>query len=77
MTGVIDEDEGLLPTTVKVVIDGMSQIIKRLSELFEVGVWNLKDIYGACTQPLDSFPNVLGVLFDLVDVLDFLISCRI
>ena len=38
MTGVIEEDEGLLATTFPVVIDGMSQILNRLTELFEVGV---------------------------------------
>ena len=76
MTGVIEEDEGLSPTTYPVVTDGMSQILNRLFEFVEVGVCNLKDIYGACTKSSDSFPHVLGVIFDLVNVLEFFISSR-
>ena len=77
MTGVIDEDEGLLPTTVPVINDGVSQIADCLAEGFEVGVFDLEDIHAACTQPHDSLPHVPGVVFDLVDVLEALVSFMI
>ena len=74
MTSVIDKYEGLLPTAVPIVNDGVSQIADGLAEVFEVGVLDFDDIHAACSQSRDSFSHVYGVLLDLVDVLEPLIS---
>ena len=74
MTGVIEEDEGLLSTTVPIVSDRLSQIADGLAEGFEVGIFDLYDIHAACTQSLYSLAYVSGIIFDLVNVLEAFIS---
>ena len=74
MTGVVDEDEGLLPTTVPIVNDGVLQVSDGLLEGLEVGVFDLKDIHAACPQSQYSLLHVPGVIFDLIDVSELSIS---
>ena len=74
MTSVIHKYEGLLPAAVPIVNDGVPQIGDGLAEFLEVGVFDLDDIHAACSQSHDSFSHVYGVIFDLVDVLEALVS---
>ena len=74
MTRVIDKYEGLLPAAVPIVNDGVPQIADGLLEVLEVGVLNFYYIHAACSQSHYSFSYVNGIILNLIDVLEPLVS---
>ena len=74
MTSIIEEDKGLLPSAVPVVVDLRHQRAEQLGEANEVTVRNLDNVDSARTQAPHSLFHVDGVLVDLIDVSEALIA---
>jgi len=74
VTCIVDEDEGLMSTSVPIVKYGITQVSDGLLEGLEVCVFDLKNIHAACPQSQYSLLNVPGVIFNLFDVCELSIS---